>query len=183
MRFLPASSPWAAVLPMAQIAAIAWFATRRLLAVAAAALIASVGLFALHLPPVATGLVTVGLSHFTAYAALLCWFAPSLREGSEPVITGFARQMRKTMPPAVERYTRAVTIAWCVFFAAQILISITLALTGDTGAWLAFVTVWSLPSVAIMALGEYGVRSCLFARSERTGFLATQSALRDIRPS
>jgi uncharacterized membrane protein len=147
------------------------------------AAIASVALFELHLPAATADLAIAGLCHGAAYMALLIWFVLSLRPGSEPAITGFARRMRKTMPPAVQRYTRAVTIAWCVFFAAQLATSLTLAASGDIQAWSTFLTVWNLPSIAVMALGEYAVRSCLFARDERTGLLATLAALRHIRTS
>ena len=181
IRFLPVPSPWMTVLLAAEITALMWLATRRLLLAGSVAAGASIVLFALHLSAAKAGLVMTGLCHFFTYAALLAWFGLSLRPGTEPVITGFARQIRKTMPPAVERYTRAVTLAWCVFFAAQILISSALVIFGDTNAWSAFVTVWNLPLVALMAVGEYGVRSCLFARDERTGFLATLAALRGFR--
>ena len=42
---------------------------------------------------------------------------------SRTVVTGFARQIRRTMPDKVVRYTRLVTIAWCVFFATQLAVS------------------------------------------------------------
>lgn len=167
----------------AQIAALMWLATRRLLLAGVVAAGASIVLFELHLSAARADLVMTGLCHFFTYAALLTWFGLSLRPGTEPVITGFARQIRKTMPPAIVRYTRAVTLAWCAFFAAQLLMSATLAIIGDSNAWLTFVTVWNLPLVAVMALGEYCVRSCLFARDERTGLLATLAALRDFRIS
>jgi uncharacterized membrane protein len=183
IRFLPVSSPWMTVLLVAQIAGIVWLATRRLLLAGAVATSALIALFELDLSAAKADLVITGLCHFSVYATLLAWFGPSLRPGTEPVITGFARQMRKTMPPAVVRYTRAVTLAWCAFFAAQLLISLGLAVSGDTSAWLTFVAVWNLPLVAIMALGEYGIRSCLFAREERTGLLATLAALRNVRIS
>jgi len=172
-----------ATLLAVQIAAIVWVATRRLLLAGVVATGALVALFSLDLSAAKADLVVTGLCHFFVYAALLSWFGRSLRPGTEPLITGFARQMRKTMPPAVERYTRGVTIAWCAFFAAQLLISLGLAISGDISAWTEFVAVWNLPLVAAMAVGEYGVRSCLFARDERTGLLATLAALRNFRIS
>lgn len=183
IHFLPVSPPWMTVVLAGQIAALMWLATRRLLLAGAVAAGASIVLFVLHLSAARTELVVTGGCQLFAYAGLLTWFALSLRPGAEPVITGFARQIRKTMPPAVERYTRGVTLAWCAFFAAQILLSSTLAIFGGLNAWSAFVTVWSLPLVALMALGEYGVRFCRFTRDERTGFLTTLAALRDFRLS
>lgn len=182
VHFLPIPSPVATVLLTAQVAAVVWFATKRMwitIPITAAAL---TGLLTLNLSAAKADLIIAGLCHFSAYATLLTWFALSLRPGAEPAITRFARRMRATMPQAVVRYMRAVTIAWTIFFAAQLLLSVTLASLGDLTAWSTFVMVWNLPSVAVMVVGEYAVRSCLFAREERTGFLATLTALKDIRP-
>jgi uncharacterized membrane protein len=181
IHLLPIPSPVATVFLTAQIAAIVWFATRRAWLAIPVAAVALAGLSCLGISVAKADLAVAGLCHFVAYASLLTWFALSLRRGHEPVVTRFARQLRKTMPAAVTRYTRAVTIAWAVFFAAQLLMSLTLAVT-DLTVWSTFVLVWNLPSVAVMAVGEYAIRSCLFAREERTGFLATLTALRDIRP-
>ena len=46
--------------------------------------------------------------------------AKRLQRGNQIALidTGLARRMRQTMPAKVVGYTRTVTIAWCVFFAA-----------------------------------------------------------------
>ena len=126
------------------------------------------------------GLVMGGVSHAVAYACLLTWFATSLRSGREPVVTGLARRMRRTMPDKVVRYTRWVTFAWCVFFAAQLATSAVLLIAAPVSVWSRFVTVWNLPLVVAMGLAEYACRWLLFRREPRTGLVATLIGLRQI---
>lgn len=179
--------PWLDVLVALEVALLAWLlsgrlrAWTRLFTIVVAASAAIVAVPRLHGLTTGIGYAIGGCFHLMAYAALLTWFALSLRRGHEPAVTGFARQMRTFMPINVLRYTRAVTWAWCVFFAAQLIVSLLLVTMTPYSTWSSFVSVWNLPLVVIMALGEYGVRSCLFSRSERTGFLATLVALREVR--
>jgi uncharacterized membrane protein len=187
LRTLPASSVLLAGVIAIQCAFVVWIVTSRLpgwsrllLTGFAAGTVAMI-LVRDGIAADALGFAMGGLCHALAYGGLLLWFGSSLRRGREPVVTGFARQMRKTMPIAVLRYTRRVTAAWCGFFGAQLLTSLSLLSLAPHGVWSAFVSVWNLPLVAVMALGEFCVRSCLFAREERTGFVATLNALRGIR--
>lgn len=187
LRMLPASSFLLAGVIAIQSAFIAWMATSRLpgwsrlVLTGFAAGVALTIAFRNNMSADMLGFAVGGVCHAFAYGSLLMWFGLSLRPEREPVVTSFARQMRKTMPNAVLRYTRNVTLAWCGFFAAQLLASLSLLWLAPHGIWSAFVSVWNLPLVAVMALGEYCVRSCLFAREERTGFIATLSALRGVR--
>ena len=126
------------------------------------------------------GLVLGGVCHAVAYAYLLTWFAASLRSGRDPVVTGLARRMRSTMPDKVVRYTSWVTVAWCVFFAAQLATSATLLIAAPVSVWSRFITVWNLPLVVAMGLVEYACRWLLFRREPRTGLLATLIGLRRI---
>jgi uncharacterized membrane protein len=165
-----------------QIAAIVWVAAGRLAKryraiVAFAGLAVVVALFAAGVPARPAGLAVGGLCH-AAYAGLLVWFAASLRAGHEPVVTGFARRMRRTMPPKVVRYTRRVTLAWCVFFAAQLATSALLLAAAPPGLWAAFVNVWNLPLVVAMFLAEFACRLLLFRHEPRTGLFATLAGLR-----
>ncbi len=122
-----------------------------------------------------------GICHDVAYASLLIWFGQSLRPGHEPVVTGFARQLRQTMPDKVVRYTRKVTYAWCAFFAAQLALSAILPLTAPIAAWSAFVPLLSLPLLVAMILAEFGVRMILFRHEPHTGLIASVLAVRRVR--
>jgi uncharacterized membrane protein len=133
------------------------------------------------IPVRSLGLAFGGICHAAAYVGLLAWFVRSLRPGREPVITGFARRIRRTMPDKVVRYTRRVTIAWCAFFAAQIAISAALLLMASQTVWTSFINLWNLPLVVAMILGEFSVRLLLFRREPRTGLLDTLYGLHRLR--
>lgn len=119
-----------------------------------------------------------GACHTGAYLLLLAWFAGSLRQDREPVVTSLARRIRASMPDTVVRYTRQVTIAWCVFFAAQIATSAALLLLAPRPVWLTFVTVLNLPLLAAMTVAEFAVRCSLFRHEPRTGLRRTLTAMR-----
>jgi uncharacterized membrane protein len=132
------------------------------------------------LPARSVELAFGGICHAAAYGCLLTWFATSLRSDREPVVTGFARRMRRTMPDKVVRYTGWVTVAWCVFFVAQLAMSATLLIAVPVSVWLRFVTLWNLPLVAAMGLAEFGCRLLLFWREPHTGLVATLAGLRHL---
>jgi len=119
-----------------------------------------------------------GAFHAGAYLLLFTWFAGSLRRGREPVVTSLARRIRSSMPDTVVRYTRQVTIAWSVFFAAQIGTSTAFLLLAPRPVWSTFVTVLNLPLLATMTVVEFGVRSWLFRHAPRTGLRRTLTAMR-----
>jgi uncharacterized membrane protein len=132
------------------------------------------------LPARFPALAMAGVCHAGAYALLLTRFATSLRPGREPVVTRLARQLRKTMPIEVVRYTRLVTIVWCIFFAIQLAVSAGLLFAATETAWSTFVTLWNLPLVVAMMLAEFGCRSLMFRREPHTGMIATLAGLRHI---
>lgn len=171
----------------AQMAAIVWFGARNLamryrasLCIAAGAGVAA-ALFWIGLPARSLGLAVGGVCHAGAYTFLLIWFVSSLRSGREPVVTGFARQMRRTMPPEVVRYTRRVTIAWSGFFAAQLTVSAALLALAPEAVWTSFVNLLNLPLLTAMILAEFGCRMLLFRREQRTGLIGTLAGLRQVR--
>jgi uncharacterized membrane protein len=182
------ASPWLiGAVVTAQVTAIVWLVARDLavryraiLAVATVAIPAA-AILRLGLPAREVGLAVGGVCHAVAYACLLIWFAASLRPGHEPVVTGFARRMRRTMPDKVVRYTSHVTIAWCVFFAAQLVMSAALLVAAPRTVWSSFVNLLNLPLIVAMVLAEFGWRSVLFRHEVRTGLLATLTGLRHIR--
>jgi uncharacterized membrane protein len=181
------SSGLVVILAATQITAIILFCTRRLatrfraaIVVATLALAATV-MSVPGLPAQSVGLVVTGCCHAAAYLGLLTWFATSLRPNREPVVTVLARRVRRTMPDKVVRYTRRVTIAWCVFFASQLIFSLGLLLLAPETVWSAFVNVLNLPLLAAMVLAEFGCRLILFRHEPRTGLIDTISAMRRAR--
>ena len=102
-------------------------------------------------------LVAAGAGHAILYAALLGVFAASMRPGRISLVTTVASRVNPHFHSGMKPYTRGVTVAWCVFFAAQLVAS-ALLLAADPGLWRAFVTTLHAPLVAVMAVGEYLVR-------------------------
>jgi hypothetical protein len=104
--------------------------------------------------------VTVSaLSHWAIYASLLTTFALTLRQGHTPLITAMAGRLHgKLLSDEIIRYTRKVTIAWCLFFAAQLLTSVLLFVFAPLTVWSFFVNVLDIPLVVAMFAGEYAYR-------------------------
>lgn len=150
----------------------------RATAVTAALALLIAAMFMLDLNARSVGLAVAGGCHAVAYLSLLTWFAASLRRNREPVVTGLARRVRNTMPDKVVHYTRHVTLAWCIFFAAQLLLSVGLLLLAPQAIWSAFVNVLNLPLLVAMFLAEFGCRMVLFRHEPRTGLIETLSAMR-----
>lgn len=106
------------------------------------------------------------VAHSLLYTALLVVFLRSLRPGRVDIATGLALRLGGARPAAVLAYTRRVTKAWCLFFAAQLATSATLLALAPVGIWSLFVNVLDLPSVGLMFLAEYAYRLCRFRTVE-----------------
>ena len=89
---------------------------------------------------------------------LLWFFGHTLWRAKEPLVTRLARRVHGTLPPEMEAYTRGVTFAWCVFFAAQIVISALLFEFASLSAWSLFISVLNFPLLVLMFAGEYAYR-------------------------
>lgn len=176
----------------AQVTLVVWLlagklAVRYRVTLAAMSLAAvTVATLLLGLPARAVGLAVGGVCHAAVYAVLLSWFVLSLRPATsgrpqrEPVVTALARRMRRTMPDSVVRYTRRVTIAWCVFFAVQLAVSAGLLVVAPLAAWASFISMWNVPLIACMVVAEFACRSILMRHEQRTGLVATLAGMRHI---
>jgi uncharacterized membrane protein len=103
--------------------------------------------------------LTAGLPHALIYSGLLVFFARTLRPGRVPLVTGLSHQLHGALPPAVDRYTRRVTWAWCLFFGGQLLGSVLLLWLAPIAWWSTFVNILNAPLLAILFLGEKMTRS------------------------
>jgi uncharacterized membrane protein len=99
-----------------------------------------------------------GVPHAAAYLFMLWLFGRTLVRGQEPLITRLSRQLRGTLPPAMETYTRRLTWAWCLFFAAQLAASALLLKFGTVETWSLFINVLNFPLVGLMFAGDYMYR-------------------------
>jgi uncharacterized membrane protein len=103
-----------------------------------------------------------GVPHAAINIVLIWVFGRTLMRGREALITGFARRIHGTLPAYIESYTRRVTAAWCVFFAAQIILSALLFAVAPLETWSLFVNVLSFPVVVLMFVAEYLYRVARF---------------------
>ncbi len=86
-------------------------------------------------------------------------FGRTLAGGREPLCGRFARLIHgAALPPAVDRYTRQVTVAWTAFFLVLAALSAGLYFAGRIEAWSILANFLTLPLVAAMFLVEYAVR-------------------------
>ena len=137
---------------------IAWIAssslTRRGFRIGACAMVA---LLVLVLSRFTDGgpLVASAVPHAMAYLTLLVVFTVSLQPGREAIVTILARKARGALSGEVVRYTRRVTLAWCLFFVAQLMGSLVLLLIAPLDAWSLFVNLCNLPLIGAMLCAEY----------------------------
>lgn len=117
-----------------------------------------------------------GVSHAAVNLALLALFARTLLPGREPLISSLARRLRGPLPPELERYTRRVTVAWCLFFIAELLVSAGLLAFAPRTLWSGFVGLSDLPPAALMFGVEYGWRRFRYPHLAHFGLRATLRA-------
>jgi uncharacterized membrane protein len=97
-----------------------------------------------------------GVPHAAANLFMLWLFGRTLLPGRQPFVTRLARLARGgALPPPLERYTRNLTLVWCAFFAAQLLVSALLLEFGTVAGWSLFINVLSLPLIGLMFVGDY----------------------------
>lgn len=122
-------------------------------------------------------LLAAGVSHAMLYTGLLAVFATTLRPRRESLVTGLARRLNPAFHAGMVPYTRAVTAAWCLFFAAQLLASATLLFLAPQ-LWRVFVTTVHAPLVLGMAAAEFAVRRWRWRHEHYTGFSDTVRGVR-----
>jgi uncharacterized membrane protein len=116
---------------------------------------------------------------------VLCWlFAHTLLGEREPLVTRFARIARRgDMPPEVLSFTRGVTLAWALFFAAVAAVSAGLYVGASIEAWSAFCNLINSPLVGLMFVGEYAVRRYKLRGIRHSAFMDAVQAFRQPWPA
>ncbi len=110
---------------------------------------------------------------------LLMTFGRTLVAGRQPLCTRFAEALYGPVTPQHEIYTRQVTLAWTVFFAAMALTSSVLFFLTPLAIWSIFANFLTLPLVALMFIAEYGVRRCLLPDMQHAHILDAVRAFRN----
>lgn len=162
--------PWSAMallLPVLAMAAIgAWRAGRR-----AVALLAIGASLTLVVQAATGGGFSVEqlwlLQHVGAHLGLAVWFAMTLAPGSMALITRLAQRVHGGLTPALARYTRRVTLAWAVYFAAMAAISVVLYALAPFAWWASFANLLTPLTAVLMFVGEFALRYRLHPEFER----------------
>ena len=146
--------------------AFAWQRQQRLVAAVAAA-----GVVGLVLQAVLGGGLPLQWLYVTQHAAihamLAAVFAATLRPNREPLITALARTVHASLTPAMEAYSRRVTLAWCVYFASMALFSIVLFASAPFDTWAVFANLVTPLAAVAMFIGEFVLRYQLHPEFER----------------
>ena len=99
------------------------------------------------------------LEHTGVYTLLATVFARTLTGPGESLVTQMARRVHGgVLSDHQRRYTRQVTLAWSLFFAAMVLVSVGLFIWGPLKVWSAYATLLGGPLIGVMFVGEWLVR-------------------------
>ena len=107
------------------------------------------------------------------YGLLAVSFARSLRPGATALCTELADKLHGPLTPREVHYSRRVTAAWALFFAAMVAITVALFAAAPLRVWSLFTNFCILPLVALMFIAEYAVRRRVLPQAERGGIMAT----------
>ena len=106
--------------------------------------------------------------HVAIHVALAAMFALTLRPGQDPLVSALARRVHGgTMTPAMETYTRKVTVAWTAYFVTMAAISLGLFAFAPFAAWALFANLLTPLAMVLMFVGEFLLRYRLHPEFER----------------
>jgi uncharacterized membrane protein len=91
-------------------------------------------------------------------AALGLAFGATLFAARQPMCTRIALLLGQAPSPALLRYTRHATIAWCGFFSGITLSSTLLFIAAPLWLWSTFANLLYFPLLGLMFAGEFAVR-------------------------
>lgn len=119
------------------------------------------------------------LEHVLFNSALGYLFGRTLAQGRVPLCTQFAAMVRGTpLAPEIAVYTRRVTVAWTLFFAAIVAVSTVLFATVPIEAWSTFANYLTLPLAALMFIAEHACRRFALPGIRSSGMLESVRAYR-----
>jgi uncharacterized membrane protein len=104
------------------------------------------------------------------YGSLALMFVKTLAKGQTPLVTQLATKIEGPLPAAIERYTRQVTLAWAIFFALNVVISIALYYLVSFAAWSLFSNVYSTPLLIGMFALEFAYRKMRYRQYKTASF-------------
>jgi uncharacterized membrane protein len=104
------------------------------------------------------------------YGSLALMFAKTLTKGQTPLVTQLATKIEGPLPVAIENYTRQVTLAWAIFFALNVIVSIALYYLVSFAAWSLFSNVYSTPLLIGMFGLEFAYRKVRYRQYKTASF-------------
>lgn len=122
---------------------------------------------------------TFGIPHMAGNLFMMWFFARTLKEGSEPLITSVARRVHGTLLPEIESYTRMVTLAWSLFFLMQVVISVSLFSFAPLDVWSTYVNLLNIPMIILMFIVEYIYRVLRYPQHKSSIFSAVHFFTQD----
>ena len=106
------------------------------------------------------------------FHVLMAWtFGRTLLKGRMPLCTEFADKIHGPLTPLELTYSRSVTVAWTLFFVANLAVTFVLFSFAPLRIWSFFVNFVSLPLVLLMFVVEFAVRRRVLPQVH--GLLAT----------
>ena len=123
--------------------------------------------------------VVYWLQYLGMQLVLFMTFARTLFAGRQPLCTRFAEAVHAPLTPQHVIYTRQVTVAWTLFFAAMASASTLLFFLAPLSTWSVFTNFLTLPLVALMFIAEYWVRRWVLPDMQHTHILDAVRAYRN----
>ena len=118
------------------------------------------------------------LQHIGINGSLGMLFGRTLLGGRRPLCTEFAHVMHRQVSPALAHYTRQLTGAWTLLFAAIVALSVLLFFLAPVEVWSVFANILTLPLVGVMFIAQGEVAKRLLGPDEQVGILAAVRAFR-----
>ncbi len=107
-----------------------------------------------------------------AYLLLATAFGRSLLPGQVALCTRWADLLHGPLPPAVQRYSRNVTVAWTLYFLGASALNLLLFTIAPLPVWSLFAN-FACPALALLLfLGEYSLRFMVLPPRHRVSIAA-----------
>ena len=107
------------------------------------------------------------VEHVAIHALLAVVFGLTLIGGRESLITALAQRVHSGLTPAMEIYSRKVTVAWTLYFVAMAALSLVLYALAPFSTWAAFAGLASPLALLALFVGEHVLRYRLHPEFER----------------
>jgi len=98
------------------------------------------------------------LQHAALHAVFGWSFGITLRPGATPLITAMGERVHRDFTPAMRAYTRRLTAAWALYFAAMIAVSLALYASVPWSWWSLYCNVLTPLAAVAVFVGEHLLR-------------------------